>query len=374
MTLDLTQLPSLLSLPCVIDSDRDLFQTAILATAESFDRTVYILTVKEGESLFEYLHRVYDGEGPYHMDCTIYAQLAAFVLSGKWPIKGGKILIFIAIELGDFMLWTEKIPEMGYISVCDEAVGSHLNKIPTSCKGQWCIRLSTDEYLGLASDGPHVFSMSTWVQRLRDGLISYSQTAAEPSLNINQILINLLYCYIKVGKVDTWGFYPQKGHCAVSAQWTEDAVIVTDNETIQTFPLMPPRTPVLAMDITSATVHGDRARNILFGKQSKIYCDSDSFFGVLPLRGKFPWTISTKSSQALAKCVIAAGRVALGRFDRNLRNQRNTVDFTSFYPSTMQNPPDRQVHHTHHRKQQQRSNPPKHVNMNRSYFNKNSGR
>ena len=149
MSLDLDQLPGLLSLPCFIDDKQILTQIPIFTTAEKLDENVYIVTVNESESLAQYLRRVYDSDGPYAMDCSVYAQLVSTVLSGTWPSNGGKLLIYIGAKFGNIMLWNNKIPEMGYIGVCDPEVSNVLTKIPTASKGQWCICLGPDKYFGL---------------------------------------------------------------------------------------------------------------------------------------------------------------------------------------------------------------------------------
>jgi len=76
-----------------------------------------------------FLHRIYNGETPYKMDCSLFAQLGSLVLSNQWPKKKGDILLFVAnTELSTFMLWSDKIPEMSYISVTDSKVGNSLQK------------------------------------------------------------------------------------------------------------------------------------------------------------------------------------------------------------------------------------------------------
>ena len=205
MPLDLSQLQSLLLLPCVINSDKVLTETPIFTAAECFRENVYFLTVEKGESLSDYLHRVYGGNTPYEMDCSVYAQLSAAVLSGGWPIDGGKIAIYIGAEFGDFMLWNFKIDEMGYIGVSDVKVAGDLAKMATTSKGQWCIRISQDEYLGLGGDGPLVFSMGSWVERLRSGLIKYAG-----NLDNNPITTSMLTFHIYSGKLNTWKFFTKK--------------------------------------------------------------------------------------------------------------------------------------------------------------------
>ena len=230
MPLDLTQLPSLLSLPCVIDDTVPLTEKAIFTTAKFVDDNVYILTIHEGETLSDYLRRIYNNDGPYDMDCTVFAQLASKVLSAQWPINGGKIILCTGAKLGGFMIWSEKIPEMGYIGINDREVNNTVAKTTTSSKGQWCIRVSPNEYLGLSSDGPRTFTLEMWVESLRTGLINYSEISQRDMFTVdyNTVLRNLLHCYGKLGKFDQWAFFIGQKDRSVTAKWTENGVIVTE--------------------------------------------------------------------------------------------------------------------------------------------------
>ena len=214
-------LDTLLSLPCVIDETKILTETPIFATAEKIDNTVYLLYVNKGESLSEFLRRVYQGDGPYHMDCSVYSQLVSKVLSDKWPTDGGELLLFIDTGVGGFMLWEEKIPQMGYITASDIYLNKYLCRMATSCKGQWCVKTSQDQYLGLSKNGPRVLSLSSWASLLRSGLFSYLENEISCSY-ADPLTRTLLYLYAKTGKIDSWGIFYEKGICDTIVQCASD--------------------------------------------------------------------------------------------------------------------------------------------------------
>ena len=214
MEFDKSCVDTLLSLPCVIDDTKILTETPIFTTAEKIEDTVYSLCVNEGESLSDFLRRVYQGDGPYPMDCSVYSQLASRVLSDKWPSNGGELLLFIGRDLGDYMLWTEKIPQMGYIAASDISINQYLCKTETSCKGQWCIKVSPDQYLGLSQSGPMVLSLSSWAGLLRCGLFSYLEN---PRFNSDP-LHQLIRLYAKTARLDSWGIFYEKEECDVIVQ------------------------------------------------------------------------------------------------------------------------------------------------------------
>src|SRR5687768_16105825 len=95
MELDLTNLNTLLALPCIIDEKKPFFLCPLLTKANKFEKAVYRLKVLPGEDVTALLRRVYGHDGPYHMDCLLYAHLASRVLNGTWPTKGGSLHLFL---------------------------------------------------------------------------------------------------------------------------------------------------------------------------------------------------------------------------------------------------------------------------------------
>ncbi|CAH6420147.1 Hypothetical protein HVR_LOCUS1109 [uncultured virus] len=238
MSLDLSKLDSLLALPCVIDDTIPLNLTPIITEAFKTDKTAYLLKVLPGEDLKALLHRIYEGDGPYNMDCSVFIQLAIRVLDGTWPIKGGILDIFICEGFGNFMLWNLKHPKMGYIGLREKEVGEVVNELPTCSKGQWTIRIDEDQYFGLADAGPRVFSMGTWVQCIRDGLNTYVKSVENLSFLFDNpstsrmkedIRKRMIQTYFMMGKVDEWIFITHLEHWVVNAKWTPESVILTEN-------------------------------------------------------------------------------------------------------------------------------------------------
>lgn len=135
MSLDLSKLESLLSLPCFIPVDGSILtQCAILTKSHKICESVYCMHVLPKEDLQSLLKRVYESDGPYDMDCSVFAQLTSKVLDGTWPVNGGSIQIFI--DAGCFMSWTEKHPKMGYIGIKNKKVQNHVNTLPINAKGR----------------------------------------------------------------------------------------------------------------------------------------------------------------------------------------------------------------------------------------------
>lgn len=214
MNFNVDQVSLLLSLPCVINDDRILTETPIFTSSKRMDETVYAIYVNKGESLVEFLHRIYSGSPSYEMDCSVYSQLSDYVLTGRWPAEGGNILIFICKDLGEFMLLQVKSKEMGYISVDSADASENLSKMYTVHKGQWCTRISEDSYLGLSKEGPRIFSISEWVQFLVSGLVQHLQ---KPAVSQCQVFLNnIISIQIQSGEFDNWGFFSQRGKAVVT--------------------------------------------------------------------------------------------------------------------------------------------------------------
>src|SRR3989337_4085649 len=132
-SLNLSCIDTLLVLPCVIDSSCDFAHAPIITKAIETEDLVFRHQVFPGESLTAFLARIYDGTNKYDMDCTIYAQPASLVLSNKWPTTGGDIYLYMCASIG-----SNKIPQMGYLSVHDKKAATLLATLSTPDRGEWC--------------------------------------------------------------------------------------------------------------------------------------------------------------------------------------------------------------------------------------------
>lgn len=234
MKFETNQINALLSLPCVINDEKSLIETAIFATAEKEHEHVFAHQILPNESVGDFLRRIYQSEGPYEMDCSTFGQLASYVLGGTWPgstSNGGPIIIAIgAPGVGDVMLWSDKIPEMGYISVTGQENSAILTKIPCASKGQWCIQVDDDKFLGLSRDGPRLISFGEWIARLRDGLVAFADVDSFNMRSSDFYMLasrNLIACLLDDGQLNEWGFFTQKRDPDLTGTWSENDVKIT---------------------------------------------------------------------------------------------------------------------------------------------------
>lgn len=225
----------LLSLPCIIEEEKSLLKIPPFIKGEEIKPFIYLHKILPGESLKAFLRRIYEHEGPYAMDCAIYGQLASDVLRGCWPgnrKEGGKISIAVGANgLASTMIWNGLI---GYIGLADAETMKYVQKAHTSSKGQWCIRVGDDMYLGLASNAPLVLSMEEWVIRLRKGLATYC-TGYERELmsrhDTESTLKAIIHRSLELGKLDTWVFQTDiMGTIEAEVTWSKDGV--TSNQTL----------------------------------------------------------------------------------------------------------------------------------------------
>ncbi len=234
MSLDLSQLPMLLNLPCKIKSSHNLLDTSICAKAENPHPFMYKHTVDRNETLPQFLQRIYQKES-YDMDCSLYAQLASLVLSRKW---GDDFVLSIAAkEDVETFLWMTKIPEMGYIGVSNDRAASHLMTLPVAFKGQWVIQINSNSFLGLTCDGPCVKTMEEWISYLRNKLEEYS--LADTCESFQQIGTVILRIYFKLGLMNEWGFYTLMGIPSITAICTSNGIEINSIESkINTLSMM----------------------------------------------------------------------------------------------------------------------------------------
>ena len=233
--LHLEQLGNLLSLPCIIKDSIALTDTPILSKAFRKHAFIFKHKIFPAETLTAFLNRIYEGAEVYTMDCSIYAQLAALVLSGKWSSCGGSIKLYICAGKGEEKLCKNKIPQMGYITVRDEEVSKLLMEMSTSAKGEWCIQIETNKFLGLSSTGPKVLSMEEWITHLRTELEtlahdrSWSQQFGSDSL-VNKIQRDMLDCYFNLNRLNKWVFCAMKNIPKIKANWTPTGIILKEND------------------------------------------------------------------------------------------------------------------------------------------------
>ena len=239
-TLNLSALNGLISLRCIIDDSLYLLETKILSTAKRLSIFEFEHTVIVGETLDDFLFRIYQGAKQYEMDCTIYAQLASLVLTDKWPYDGGKFyLIMAGNQESQDKLLLAKISQMGYITVTSKKVTKYLQDLPTSAKGEWCIQIAGNKFLGLACSGPAIWSMEEWVSELRQSIKIYIGDRAIPVRMTDYHLLKdncikgILDCYFNLGKMDEWGFYNigrQLNYASIIANWTTKRIQFNIND------------------------------------------------------------------------------------------------------------------------------------------------
>lgn len=236
-SLCLNDLESMVSLPCRINESHILLETPILARAVKSAPYIFRHEVLCGESLLTFLDRIYQNSVVYNMDCSVYAQLVSLVLSGKWPTNGGKINLALCADAdGSNMVWDCKIPQMGYFSVKDKETHELIQTAPITSKGQWCVQISENKFLGLARDGPRVLTMEEWVSRLMDGIKQYVADDPRNSLISSQDYLRhcaikgIIICSIKLGKFDKWGFFDVKGFPSIVSKQTIDGIVLKQKQ------------------------------------------------------------------------------------------------------------------------------------------------
>jgi hypothetical protein len=234
--MNLSRVDSLLSLPCVIDVSKCVMTLPIFSKALSNESGVFIHRIGPGESLSEFLYRLYDGDEHYYMDCSIYAQLASLVLTESWPgdwlkyLGGGDITLYLPHQAGP-TLWRTKPIQMGYIGIVDCQILEQLSLLPIAFKGEWVVRTGENKFLGLSEDGPLPMSIEDWVQYIRSKLEKYSyideSCTNQPPEYFQKLLVR---SYFERGDKDRWGFYSQPTHPSITVLWTSDKIMITDNE------------------------------------------------------------------------------------------------------------------------------------------------
>jgi hypothetical protein len=231
-TLNFSEVPMILSLPCYVTNSKSVKTVPLLATATKVGTSEFIQKVLPGESLPDFLKRIYHGAEKYDMDCSIYAQLISLVLSDKWPKEGGDVVLYIDDEISGPKLWRSKIPEMGYIFALNPNVAEALIKTETIFKGQWVIQIEKNQFIGLTNLGPVVMGLEGWVTCIRDGLLDFSKDVGELVLESNSsALENLLYLrknligvYLELKLLDDWVLY--NDIMSAIAEWTPTGITV----------------------------------------------------------------------------------------------------------------------------------------------------
>lgn len=98
---------------------------------------------------------------------------------------------------------------MGYICPLDKEIASHLQKAATMDKGQWVIKVGIDQYLGLSIDGPRIFSLEVWANRMMKGIEEFVRTPIDSM--VQTALRGLLHCWMILGKMNDWTIYYEQG-------------------------------------------------------------------------------------------------------------------------------------------------------------------
>lgn len=209
---------TLLNLPCVMLKDTDNFSTMpIIESAEHFGSCEFLQFVLTGETIEGFLKRVYKGAETYPMDCSIYAQLAAIVLSDKWPIQGGYIFLYFVKNVPNF--WNTKYSELGYILPKNLEVMLDIRDSPTNSKGQWIVRLNNSKFLGLSDDGPRTMDSGEWVLSLIQGLNEFVHRWTDskmPPKTMYEVFCKVsaekIMEWFDKGMMDEWDFYSRYGY------------------------------------------------------------------------------------------------------------------------------------------------------------------
>lgn len=188
----------LLALPCVI-TGKPVLDTPLCARAEQQypEDMIFHHTILESESVLDFLRRIYAHDGPFDMDCCIFAHLARRVFQG-WN-HASKFVIMLNSPTNAGLLWRNKPSYMGYVSPIDADACVALQNTPIHSKGEWVLKLK-DGYLGLASDGPKVWSMHEWCVHLTHGITDYISTRTDPRAGV-------LLCMMQMHKLRVWGVF-----------------------------------------------------------------------------------------------------------------------------------------------------------------------
>lgn len=198
MSLQLQHLETLLSLPCIIINDETpLTSIPLIQQSREVCEFVYDIDVLPGEDIKKFLERIYEGKDKFEMDCSIYAQLCAKVLSGEWP-KGNSLIFYICKDDGAYCMKSTLIPQMGYFHPEDKNVSMMLSGMPTSSKGQWLIKINDSNYLGLCSDGPMFMNILKWYEKLQLGLSNFINNSKD---FYTKSYLKVLY---ELGELDSW--------------------------------------------------------------------------------------------------------------------------------------------------------------------------
>lgn len=226
-TLDVTYIETLLSLPCFNKGSCALTKTPILATSTKTSSCEFVHDILDGESIGDFLKRIHNGSEQYDMDSSIYAQLASFVLTGRWPKNGGKINLYVANKIGALKLWKKKIPQMGYIAATNDDVARILMKFSINPKGCWVIQISDNSFLGLSDKGSCMMTMEQWTMDLYNKLREFSnidpselfefdqspELSLHPTKSSLYAVKRLINIYFRQDKLNKWGVPFQSGLC-----------------------------------------------------------------------------------------------------------------------------------------------------------------
>jgi hypothetical protein len=182
-----------------------LFTRGYNARCSLFPYNHYIYRVYPGESVGDFLQRLYRSDGPYHMRRSSFALIASLVITGNWPgLKSIVEIISIpSEEMGsrDRTVWEDAPPEMGYIFPTTEK----LRHTYCAAEKQWCIRVDDDAYLGLSDNGPRLLSLRECIKLLYSDFVSSVNRKCR--IVCSDSCKETINSALKDGSLDEWIFF-----------------------------------------------------------------------------------------------------------------------------------------------------------------------
>lgn len=187
-----TEVPSIFGFGQILMDDREHFLV-------SFNRPLRAV-LQDIQSKF----------GKVVLDCTLFVEIAALLLSGKEDSHFA-LLWGPSAEIGVLSLIFHRT--FGYFRVADEEAHAELSKSILLNKGQWVLKVGEDKYLGLVRRGLVVASEREWIEETKKGLLREIDGVAESCADsLHSARINLIRVYGLLGKLDQWELilrYPQ---------------------------------------------------------------------------------------------------------------------------------------------------------------------
>lgn len=217
----------LLSLPCVLNTLLHDEEQVILSGAKQFGTSEFLQVVMTGESLSDFLRRIYRGASSYMMDCSIYAQLASLVLDEAWPTTGGFIFLYTNPEVNETFMKL-KSNNLGYIAIQNKELR---RKLPIPDQRRWAVRINDNQLIGLSEDGPRVMTMAKWVNKLRTKLISPPDSSylSFKDFDPERLFFNTTPTKTVTNDFNNWGFYINPDFAVLVASYKDGDITVEEN-------------------------------------------------------------------------------------------------------------------------------------------------